>query len=312
MKKRDRELTEQEREIQTGTSAQSGEAQPGGREGRSQSREGQSQSREGQLLERREMRRRRRMRNQVISYVVVVALIAVLAVGIVTGVGELTKNARENTESTAPQEVLEELLGSEETLEEPSSTEMVVELTPEQKLDEIVNKAIEVMPLEDKVAGLFVVTPEAITGVNAAVQAGEGTQQALAEHRVGGLVYFSKNMQSEEQLKQMIDNTVLYSSYPLFIAVDEEGGSVSRVADAGIADGVDSAQEIAASGNTDNAYQAGVTVGTYLSGLGFNLDFAPVADIANVEGSSMKDRTYGADAAAAAPYVTSMLEGQPV
>ena len=34
--------------------------------------------------------------------------------------------------------------------------------------------------------------------------------------------------------KEMINNTQLYSNYPLFIAVDEEGGSVSRLADAGI------------------------------------------------------------------------------
>ena len=58
-----------------------------------------------------------------------------------------------------------------------------------------------------------------------------------------------------------------------------------------------------------------MTIGNTLSGLGFNLDFAPVADLANVEGSIMEGRSYGADAASAAGYVTSMmagLEGQKV
>ena len=142
------------------------------------------------------------------------------------------------------------------------------------------------MPLEDKVAGLFVVTPEAITGVGTCIQAGDGTKQALEENPVGGLVYFAKNIQSEEQLKEMLGNTALYAKYPLFIAVDEEGGSVARVGSS-IGPRVDSAETIAATGNPENAYQAGVTIGTAPHGLGFNVDFAPVADLANVEGLSL-------------------------
>ena len=100
-------------------------------------------------------------------------------------------------------------------MQEPAQT--TEQLTNEQRLDEIVNAGIEVMPLEDKVAGLFIVTPESITGVSTAVQAGEGTQEALARYAVGGMVYFSQNMQSQEQLAEMIDNTLLYTKYPLFI-----------------------------------------------------------------------------------------------
>lgn len=267
------------------------------------------QSREELLLEKREVRRRRRMRNQVVAYVAVVALIAAFAVGIVVGVRELIAIGRTNTENQKPQDAVDELLGREETLDAPEPTDVVVELTQDQKLDEIVDAGIEVMSLEDKVAGLFLVTPEDITGVNTAVQAGEGTKQALSQYRVGGIIYFAKNIKSKDQLAEMISNTALYSSYPLFIAVDEEGGSVSRVAGAGIAEGVDSAQKIAGTGNSDNAYQAGITVGGYLSDLGFNLDFAPVADIASAENNTLGERSYGADAAAVTPYVTSMMEG---
>ena len=273
----------------------------------------QAQSREELLAEKREARRRRRLRNQIVSYVLVVALIAAAAAGIAAGVGRLMDKSGENVEATTeeptPQDVVENILGTEETLVEPDPMDMTEEPTPEQKLDEIVDAAIGVMPLEDKVAGLFLVTPESITGVNTVVQAGEGTKEALSRYRVGGILYFAGNIQSKEQLTQMIDNTVLYSSYPLFIGVDEEGGSVSRVSKAGLAENVGSAREIAAAGDPDSAYQAGVTVGGYLSELGFNLDFAPVADIANVEGSVLGDRAYGADAASVTPYVTAMTEG---
>lgn len=257
--------------------------------------------------EKRELRRKRRQRNQIAAYLTIIFLIIVVAVGIVFGVRALTAGNSEKVEEQ--QNKVEEAIGTEETIVVPEPTEQVVELTPEQKLDEIVNAGIEVMPLEDKVAGLFIVTPESITGVSTAVQAGEGTQKALSTYAVGGIVYFGKNMQSEEQLKGMIDNTQLYTKYPLFIAVDEEGGSVSRVAEAGIGTKVDSAQAIGQTGDANNAYTAGSTIGGYLTGLGFNLDFAPVADLANAEGSVMEKRAYGSDAAAVSTFVTSMMQG---
>ncbi len=262
--------------------------------------------------ERREARRKRRQRNQIAAYVTVIVLIILLAVGIVMGVNYLTRTQQQEEE--VQQEMVDAMIGTEETIEvptveEPESTEVVVELTPEQKLDAIVNAGIDVMPLEDKVAGLFIVTPEAITGVSTAVKAGDSTREALAEYAVGGIVYFGKNIRSEEQITEMISNTQLYTKYPLFIAVDEEGGSVSRVAKAGIGTKVDSAETIGETGDANNAYQAGNVIGGYLSALGFNLDFAPVADLNTVEGSAMGDRTYGSDAAVVAPFVTSMMQG---
>lgn len=259
--------------------------------------------------DRREARRKRRQRNQIAAYMTVLVFIIVLSLGIVLGVKQLTLTAREREE--VQQEKVDEVFATEETIEVPEEipTETVVKLSPEEKLDQIVNAVIEVMPLEDRVAGLFVVTPEAITGVSTAIKAGDGTREALSQYAVGGIVYFGKNMQSEAQLKEMIENTKLYSKYPLFIAVDEEGGSVSRVAEAGIGTKVDAAKTIGETGDANNAYQAGSSIGGYLSGLGFNLDFAPVADINSVEGSALGSRAFGSDATVAAPFVTSMMQG---
>ena len=145
--------------------------------------------------EKREARRKRRRRSQILAYLTVIIMILVMAVGIVFGVQEIKKIAGQQEETQqSQQEKVEELLATEESIEVPEPTPTVVELTPEQKLDEIVNAGIEVMPLEDKVAGLFIVTPEAITGVSTAIQAGEGTQEALAKYAVGGLDYFEKNI----------------------------------------------------------------------------------------------------------------------
>lgn len=266
--------------------------------------------------EKREVRRKRRVRNQILAYVILILLILAAAAGVVMAVKQITAASRQQDENNKEetQAMIDEMLSDEVELQTPepipdSTPEPVVEKTPEEKLDEIVNAYIEVMPLEDKVAGLFIVTPEAITGVNKAVRAGEGTKDALEKYAVGGLIYFAGNIQSADQLKEMIDNTKTYSIHPLFIAVDEEGGSVSRLISKGLCDKVDSAKVIGQTGDPANAYTAGTTIGNALNSFGFNVDFAPVADISSVENSYMGDRTYGADAQTASPFVTAMMQG---
>lgn len=268
--------------------------------------------------EKRALRRKRRIRNQILAYGVLIILIFAVATGIVVAVRQITavshRQEQENKEES--QNMIDDILASEGELQTPEpesepeqTSEPIAEMTPQEKLDEIVDAAISVMPLEDKVAGLFIVTPEDITGVSTAIVAGDGTRDALSKYAVGGLIYFRNNMRSADQLKDMLDNTKLYTRYPLFIAVDEEGGNVTRLTNAGLMDAIDSAWNIGQTGDPNNAYAAGITIGSTLNSFGFNLDFAPVADISSVENSYMGDRTYGSDAQTAAPFVTAMMQG---
>lgn len=258
--------------------------------------------------ERRESRRKRRLRNQIMAYLSVVSMLLLISVGGVLTVKYVNgRPEAEEVDSDMSQQV-EDLIDEPE-ITEPDPSDYIPELTEEEKLDEIVNAAIDVMPLEDKVAGLFIVTPEAITGVGTAVKAGDGTKEALNANPVGGLIYFEKNIKSAEQITEMISNSVLYSRYPLFMAVDEEGGTVSRVAERGLADNVGKASDIGATGDPANAYTAGQTIAGYLTPLGFNMNFAPVGDLNNVEKSVIGDRAYGSDPAAVSAMVTSMLKG---
>lgn len=261
--------------------------------------------------ERRAERRKRRVRNQILAYLTVIVFIVAAAAGIVYGVRYLTQESQDREQEK--QEQVNDLLGQEEEITEPptetESGEPIEELTPQQKLDQIVNAGIEVMPLADKVAGLFIVTPESITGVSTAIKAGDGTKEALTEYSVGGIVYAQKNIQSEAQFKEMIDNTKFYANYPLFIAIEDEGGSVSPLEEKGLAAKQDGAQALGEGGDSNKAYEVGSAIGEYLTGYGFNLDFAPVADLTSVEKSVMEKRSYGSDAAAVSPYVSSMVRG---
>ncbi len=263
--------------------------------------------------DRRSYRRKRRVRNQIIAYsVVVLFVIALIIGGIVAGqrISASLKAKKQEAELEAA------LLEQEQEQQQPE--EMIIEAPPtievatmDEQIDELVESVISAMPLEDKVAGLFIITPEALTGVETVTQAADATQDALKQYAVGGLVYFSENIIDKEQLTEMLSATVSMSGYPLFLAVDEEGGDVSRVANSDIdVIKVDNMADIGTNGDAAAAYETGMTIGTYLKDLGFNLDFAPVADVVTDEGSDiLGSRSFGTDAGVCAEMVSNVVDG---
>lgn len=279
--------------------------------------------------ERREQRRLRRIRNQRLAMAGLAGSILVLVALIVAGIFivnhrknmpihqeeqiEVMEDVIVEDEVVEEDSVIEEVAGTEETVNDDIVDEETT--TPEKQddakvLDEVVDAIISEMTLEEKVAGLFVVTPEGITGVDTAVQAGDGTKKALEKYPVGGLIYFKKNIQSEDQIKKMVENSVSYCKYPLFVAVDEEGGIVSRLAEGLKLDNVGPMAEIGSTGDPTKAYEAMKTVGTYMKNYGFNLNFAPVADVlTNDDNSSIGDRSFGTDPTAVAGMVASAMNG---
>ncbi|MCM1127592.1 MAG: glycoside hydrolase family 3 protein [Lachnospiraceae bacterium] len=261
-------------------------------------------------MDRREYRRKRRIRNQLISYIVLAVILVGLVIGGIIGVQKILKMLNEKKDAEEMQKQLQELMEGEE---EPAVVEAPEERPePEEEtdyLDEIVNPSIEAMPLEDKVAGLFFITPEALTDTDVVVRAGDTTKEKLREYAVGGLIYFSQNIKDSAQLTEMLQNTQNWVKYPTFLGVDEEGGSVTRVAKAGLADDVGPMAEIGASEDTALAKEAGAAIGTYLTGYGFNMDFAPVADVI-VEGNTIiGDRSFGTDADKVSSMAAAMVEG---
>lgn len=200
----------------------------------------------------------------------------------------------------------------DKTAEDDKEDEGLMEIS-ENKEENKVKQMIEEMTLEEKVCQLFMVTPEQLTGVDMAVQAGDTTKESIQRYPVGGIIYFSQNIIDEQQIKAMIENTKSYSKYPLFIGVDEEGGSmVARIAgNANFAvEKVPDMQVIGASGDSEEAYRAGSIIGGYLHELGFNMDFAPVADVlTNPENTVIGSRSFGADAAVDARMTARMAEG---
>lgn len=177
----------------------------------------------------REKRRRRRIRSQILAYCTL-AMLIVAALGALyfgaSGVVRYIKNYNNKVSEVIAEAESELEAEPEEETFTSESTQAAYdekEYTPEPSADplgELVTTLLEDMTLEEMVYGMFLVTPEALTGVQTVVQAGESTKNALLEKPVGGIVYSAKNLQSEEQFTQMLQNTKDFSKYPLFLVMD--------------------------------------------------------------------------------------------
>lgn len=170
------------------------------------------------------------------------------------------------------------------------------------------------MTLEQKVAQLFLVTPEQLTGVSQAVVAGSVTQRALEDIPVGGLCYFAQNITGDQQLRDLLLGTYSMASrsgagIAPFLTVDEEGGSlVSRVANSGYFDvqRFPNMAEVGATGDETQAAHVGATIGEYLHEIGFNVDFAPVADVlTNPSNEVIGPRAFSSDPDVVAKMVSA-------
>lgn len=188
----------------------------------------------------------------------------------------------------------------------------VPDVPPMSETEMQARQILDSMTREEKVYQLFIVQQEQITGVGTAVQSGETTRQAIEKYPVGGIIYFAQNLETREQVSAMIEGIQSYSKLGLFISVDEEGGPVVRLADNAAMDihWFDAMLTIGKTGDTEKAYEVGNTIGSQIGELGFNLDFAPVADVfSNPNNTVIGKRAFSSDPEVAAQMVAACVEG---
>lgn len=194
------------------------------------------------------------------------------------------------------------------TEEQAADSQETTEVTEEEK-PSLVDETLAGMTLHEKVCQMMFVTPEELTGEDGVTVAGDATRQALENYPVGGIVYFAKNLESQDQVKEMIDNSQKYSSIGLFVATDEEGGVVNRLMDTVGTTYIGSMYYYKDDGD-ETAYENAYTIANDMSALGFNLDFAPVADVwSNPDNTVIGERAYSDDYAQAAEFVGNAVKG---
>ena len=257
---------------------------------------------------------------------------------------------------------------SAEQTSEPAETAETAEiqkesLTGEGKTEKMIREYLGALPLEDKVSGLFIITPEQLTGYDVVTEADDLVRESLEKYPVAGLIFFGQNISDRGQVQDMLASAKKWGSVfpekepsastaaesagtaetaptatesagtaetaltaaesagtaetaptaaesaiteeesgagsvlPPFLAIDEEGGSVMRIGSSAIdVPYVSSMGSVGADGDPEAAYEAGSTIGAYLQELGFNLDFAPDADVLVDPGNmTIGDRSFGSD-----------------
>lgn len=138
----------------------------------------------------------------------------------ITTQGELQAQIEENEESEADTSTTGDTI-SEMAVDEQSGANE--EIDEEIDLTQTVDELLQSMNLEAKVAQLFMTSPEELTDIGIAVQAGATTKRQLKAYPVGGLIFAEQNFQVLDQMQLMINSTKVYSRYPIFLAMDEAG-----------------------------------------------------------------------------------------
>ena len=172
------------------------------------------------------------------------------------------------------------------------------------------------MTLREKVGQLFVIRPDQLDtsltleqihhdhklGVKSL---SPSMRKVLKDYPAGGFILFAKNMDSPVQLMRCNESLLKASKLYPIMAIDEEGGSIARIANSkGFT--VRKFKSMKAIGESGHVKETASYIASYIKSYGFNLDFAPVADInTNPENIVIGDRAFGSD-----PKYVSRLAGE--
>lgn len=110
-----------------------------------------------------------------------------------------------------------------------------------------------------------------------------------------GYILFTRNITSPEQTRRLTDDLRELSTDTPIIAIDQEGGRVTRTKE--IAPAAPCAPALAALGDPAKIARAGSLTGDLLGLLGFNMNFAPVLDLDHFPGrdNALRGRCWGRD-----------------
>lgn len=153
--------------------------------------------------------------------------------------------------------------------------------------DKIQDK-LDSMTLEEKAGQLLIVGFKG-TFLN------DRTKSYINDLKVGGLILFDRNIESKGQiigLVEEIKGSNAEEDIPLFLCIDEEGGSISRLPKEYRR--LPDPFQIGEINDVDLAFQFGQLLGNRVKSLGLNLNFAPVLDIhSNPDNPVIGKRAYG-------------------
>lgn len=241
-----------------------------------------------------------------------------LSIFLLSGCKGSTKDVTTEQTTEATTEVATET--TTEATTEATTEEATTELDPANLeagvMDEMIQNALDHMSLEEKIGQMFIANIELLDPAETKSydyqKITKRMKETLKNYPVGGVIFFSRNIKTPKQTKTFIKRLQKVSKYPLFISVDEEGGEVARIANNPKMNTTKfpSMAEIGATEDEEKAFEVGDTIGKEIHALGFNLDFAPVADLeTNPDNPEIGDRAFSSDPELAGKMVAQVVKG---
>lgn len=172
----------------------------------------------------------------------------------------------------------------------------------ENALDSMLKK----MSLEEKVGQLLMPDFRKWNGQKV-TKANDEIASLIREYNIGGVILFRENFVNRTQSKQLIQDFQGEASIPLMMAVDQEGGLVTRVS---FAPRFPGNMALGATGDTELSKQVGLAIGSELRGLGIHINFGPVLDINNnPDNPVIGTRSFGDNAELVTKMGLAYMEG---
>ena len=171
----------------------------------------------------------------------------------------------------------------------------------EERINQYINQCISNMTLEEKLAQMMILTNKS-----------DMSKEKLKTYQPGGIIFFSSDFDGKtvKQVRKRVKKLQASVQIPMFVGVDEEGGTVSRVAGLKKKNAVifSGARTLYKDENKDTVKEETKVKVKLLKSMGINLNFNPVADVVSDENAYMYERAASGDAQKVAEYVACVVE----
>ena len=186
---------------------------------------------------------------------------------------------------------------AEKKVEEKSSTKKDSVTSSKRQTSDMIEKILDSMELEEKIGQMVMIGIQGTELNNDIIY-------SLNNFHFGGVIFYDRNLESVAQTRKLVADIEQSANQkvPMFFAIDEEGGLISRGVN--FLEAAPSQEEIGLSGDVEAAKDVAIHNATILRNIGVNLNFAPVADV-----GSKDTRSFGDDAQLVTKFVEAAAQG---
>ncbi|HEX6541855.1 MAG TPA: glycoside hydrolase family 3 N-terminal domain-containing protein [Ktedonobacterales bacterium] len=179
-------------------------------------------------------------------------------------------------------------------------------LPPLPRRDLVIRRTVEAMlknmTLDEKLGQMFLIETTYTTYTR-------DVDNMVVGMHAGAMIVYKQNIVDWQQLHDYLATIQAHAKIPMIVSMDEEGGGVDRLGQLGLDAPLPAAQDLAASGNPQVAYNAGVTAANEMKALGINTNLAPVVDVRTTPAAIEWNRLFGDDPATVDRYAGAFLHG---